>query len=72
MCNPIRPALIWQDNSFEEIYKWEIGTSNYLDVSCIYLLLQDDFPILLPSQASLPVQFSVQVNRDSFHNLLIL
>ena len=69
--NSIRLALIWPDNSFEEIYKWEIGASNYLDVSCIYLLLQDDFPTLLPFQASLPVQFSVQVKKESFHNLSI-
>ena len=71
ICNPICLALIWPDNSFKEIYKWEIGASNYLDVSCIYLLLQDDFPTVLLSQASLPVQFSVQVKRDSFHNLSI-
>ena len=63
--------LIWPDNSSEESYKWEIGASNYLDVSSIHLLLQDDFPTLLPSQASLPVQFSVQVKKESFHNLSI-
>ena len=71
ICNPVRLALIWPDNSFEEICKWEIGVSSYLDVSCIYHLLQDDFPTLLPSQGSLTVQFSVQVKRDSFHNLSI-
>ena len=38
ICNPIRLALIWPDNSFEEIYKWEIGASNYLDLSFIYLI----------------------------------
>ena len=68
ICNPVRLALIWPDNSFEEICKWEIGASNYLDVSCMHFLLQDDFPTLLPSQASFPVQFCFQVKRDSFHN----
>ena len=48
ICNPFRFALIWPGNSFEEICKWEIGASNYLDISRIYLLLQDDFPTLLP------------------------
>ena len=71
ICNPIRYALIWPDNSLEEICKWEIGASSYLDVSCICLLIQDVFPTLLPSQASLPVQFSVQVKWDCFHNLSI-
>ena len=58
ICNPIRIALIWPDNSFEEICKREIRASNYPDVSCIHLLLNDDFPTLLPSQTSFPVQFS--------------
>ena len=71
ICNPICLALMWPDNSFKEIYKWEIGASNYLDVSCIYLLLQEVFPTLPPSQASLPVQFSVQIKRDPFRKLSI-
>ena len=71
ICNPICVALMWPDNSFKEIYKWEIGASSYLDVSCIYLLLQEDFPTLPSSQASLPVQFSVQVKRDPFRNLSV-
>ena len=71
ICNPFRLALIWPGNSFEEICKWEIGASNYLDISRIYLLLQDDFPNLLPSQVFLPTHASFQVKRDSFHNLSI-
>ena len=53
ICNRFRFALIWAGNCFEEICQWEIGASNYLENSGIYLLLQDDFPTLLPSQASL-------------------
>ena len=71
ICNPFRPALIWLGNCFEEIYKLEIGVSNYLDNSRIYLLLSDFFLILLPSQASLPAHASFRVKRDSFHDLSI-
>ena len=69
ICNPFRFALIWPGNSFEEIRKWEIGASNYLDISVIYILLQDDFPTLLLSQTSLSAHSSFQVKRDFFHNL---
>ena len=71
ICNPICLALMWPDNSFKEIYKWEIGASNYLHVSRIYLVLQDDFPTLLPSQVFSPTQSSLQVKGNSLHNLSI-
>ena len=71
ICNPFPLALIRPGNSFEEICKWEIGASNYLDISRIYLLSQDGFPTLLPSQASLPTHASFQEKRDSFHNFTI-
>ena len=67
--NRFRLALIWPGNCFEEIYKWEIDVSNYLDISRIYLLLWDDFPTLLPSQTSLTVHSSFRVKRDSFQSL---
>ena len=64
VCNAFRLALIWQGNSFEEIYKWEI----LVYIFCYRMIFQLCFSLKHLYQ---PLDSSIYVSIDVFFKKLL-